>query len=286
MVIGVPSGIGDISWVYSKLSTVGKLEYQIADGWPYRAVDYMKLLPQVESVRYGEFEFQDIVAFQCVQERTLGEPLTWEALQRSGASRVLLQPNHHLERGHPLARWLPDLPTDYHYPIHIPVHCEAEASMLLGGVVDPARAVGITCASYRGSVAWKTWGLEEWVELCGYLTTGGWTPVFLGAVWDDLTAAVSEAVPGGVDLVGRTSFGTACAVHQKLAFFIGFSSGLGIIRSVLGLPTYMLWPVHQQALSTSWADPEDLKSLRYLATGYLSPRAVYLLFSRQVEAFR
>ncbi len=48
MIVGVPSGIGDVSWVYSKLCNVGeRLEYEVADGWPYRTTQFLELLPGV-----------------------------------------------------------------------------------------------------------------------------------------------------------------------------------------------------------------------------------------------
>ena len=68
-----------------------------------------------------------------------------------------------------------------------------------------------------------------------------------------------------------------------VSFFIGFSSGLGIVRTVLGLPTIMLWPDHLQALSTSWADPEDVKSKKYIASSYMTVRGVFDLFKIQAS---
>jgi len=32
MIFGVPSGIGDVSWAYSKLKALGPQEYLVADG--------------------------------------------------------------------------------------------------------------------------------------------------------------------------------------------------------------------------------------------------------------
>ena len=51
-VVGVPSGIGDVSWLYSKLKHAGPLGYKIADGWPYRTKQFLELLPNVRWAEY------------------------------------------------------------------------------------------------------------------------------------------------------------------------------------------------------------------------------------------
>lgn len=283
MKIGGPAGIGDLSWLYSKLCTLDEpLDYLVADGWPYRAKEYMELLPKVASVEYGKFEYQDILEFEEAQ-RANDNPLTsWKAVCNLNGTAVLLQPNLHLERGKPLKEWMPDLETDYHYSIQISADALNEATKLLAHV---ERGVGISCASYRGAKAWKTWDFLQWKELCDHLVRAGHRLVFMGGGWDDLTRSVALEFENHTDLVGKTTFEVACAVHKQLPFYVGFSSGLGIIRTVLGLPTMMLWPDHQQPLSTSWADPDDLSSRRYVATPYMEPSLIARLFFRQVEDF-
>src|SRR5215467_796658 len=113
----VPSGIGDVSWAYSKLRNAGKLVYEVADGWPYRTVPFLELLPGVAKAEYGPFNYQDIVAFE--QGTGIGHHPTWENVNNGrGLERVLLEPNRHLEEGKRLEDWLPDLPTTFHYEIN------------------------------------------------------------------------------------------------------------------------------------------------------------------------
>jgi hypothetical protein len=283
MIIGVPSGIGDISWAYSKLCHVGQLDYEIATGWPFRADEYMKMLPGVRVVMYGDFSFDEIVAFEQVQLKIGNGMVTWQAVKDSGYGRVLLQPNHHLERGIPLQRWMPDLETDYHYPMNIPQTAVATAESLLFGVPRRETLVGISCASYRGAKAWKTWELLEWTDFCKTLLAEGFGLIFLGGRWDDLTDAVALEFTEWPNLVGKTSFATACALHQMVPWYVGFSSGLGIIRTVLRQNCMMLWPEHQQPLSTSWADPEDLETRRYVVSPYVALNTVTKIFLRHAK---
>jgi ADP-heptose:LPS heptosyltransferase len=129
--------------------------------------------------------------------------------------------------------------------------------------------------------------LKNWIELLRTLIAREYSICLMGGSWDDLTRAIQYELPNFacLNLVGQTSFPEACAVHKLCKFYIGFSSGLGIIRTVMGLPTIMLWPEHQAALSTSWADPEDVESRRYIASRYVEPRAIYNIFKIQESLF-
>ena len=52
----VPSGIGDISWIYSKLASLNlPLRIEVAAGNPKRALPYLELLPMVQEAVYGDF---------------------------------------------------------------------------------------------------------------------------------------------------------------------------------------------------------------------------------------
>jgi len=279
--IGVPSGIGDISWLISKLINApqSRIMIEVADGWPYRAEDYIRLLgSKFEFGGYGDFEYRDILSFEQLNPYT-----SWNDVVARGAGRFLLQPNHHLERGKPLHTYLPDLHTSYHYALRTTPQMHERALALLRGVPKPR--VGLSAASYRGAVAWKTWGYDEWVDLIKRVVAEGFAVVLLGGSWDDLTRGLEGCNSGVYNIVGRTTFGEAVEVHKLLDFYIGFSSGLGIIRTVLGLPTYMLWPSHQQPLSISWADPIDLATGRYVASGYGDPRMVWNVLKAQMRKF-
>ena len=270
MIIGLPSGIGDVSWAYSKLLHLGRMEYEVADGWPYRTVQYMDLLPGVTKASYGAFRYEDIVTFQTA---TIGETPVWsEVIQRNGIGRLLIAPNRHLEMGKRLEDWLPDLPTEFHYSITIPEGDRQKANALLEGFERPFW--GISAASYRGSEAWKTWGRDEWADyLRRFHDHAGGTIILLGGFWDDLTHSLAEL--GYPEFVGKTSIGTAIAILDKLDGYLGFSSGLGVLRTVLNRRAFLMWPAHQVELSTSWAPPHMLESGRYMASQWLKPKEVF-----------
>lgn len=270
MIVGLPSGIGDCSWAVSKLRHVGPLHYQIADGWPYRTVPYFELLPECAKAEYGEFQYQDIIGFE--QQIGMHGPMTWAELSAKGYGRVLIEPNLHLERGKPLADWLPDLPTDFHYPMVTTREHQERAAHLLEGLPRPLW--GVSAASYRGSEAWKTWGADEWQDfLRRFHAEAGGTILLLGGSWDDLTSTLADG--GYYDIVGKTSVGAMVEVLKCLDGYLGFSSGMGVLNTVLYGKTFMCWPDHQAALSTSWADPVMLENGAYQASLWRKPAEVF-----------
>lgn len=278
----VPSGIGDISWLWSKLRHVAlerPVRFEAATGYPFRAHEYLELLPELASHGYSTLEFRDIIGVTALHKWT-----TWAEIAdliAKGVRTFPLENNLHLERGKPLRDWFPDLPTDYHYPMEITDEHKARADKLLNGTPDGALLIGVSCASYRGANAWKTWRAEQWLDLLTRLfeRESQIVYVMMGGGWDDLTREVGERLADAtipvIHTTGRTSFGAAMAIHGRLGYYIGFSSGLGILRTVLRKPTLMLWPDHQYPLSTSWADPEDVSSALYRTSGYGPPETVY-----------
>ena len=276
MKIGLPAGIGDASWIVSKLINApewNELEIEISDGWPYRVADYFKMLGK--KITYDMFNYEEILIFERLHPYK-----NWSDIVSNGFGRFLMQPNSHLEGGRPLAEYLPDLETSYHYPLKTPSIKKKRYYEKL----SRDRWIGISAASYRGHKAWNTWPMFKWKQLCKMLIKEGYNICLMGGSWDDLTRALSyELGENCLNLVGETSFSEACSVHKMVSFFIGFSSGLGIVRTVLGLPTIMIWPDHLQALSTSWADPEDVKSKKYIASSYMKVRGVFDLFKIQAS---
>lgn len=266
----VPSGIGDLSWMYSKLKHVEPFKWLVADGWPARSVPFLKLLPQVRDSDYGRFDYSDII----MAETAMGfycSP-SWQQLKAYEGEQLFLEANKHLEMGRPLEDWLPDLPTDYHYDVVIPESEARRAAALIRGLKRPIW--GISAASYRGAEAWKTWGVEPWLSfLERWLEFAGGSILLLGGNWDDLTFALASE-GGYIDLVGKTSVPMALWVVREIDGYIGFSSGLGIVRTVFDKPTMMLWPDHQVELSRSWADPEMIESSKYVASLWRDPADV------------
>lgn len=281
MTLAVPSGVGDQSWICSRIWSVrDEIDtIEMADGWPQRSHQYFELLPWKSC--YGEHRYELIVAFEQVNE--LGMTPRWEQVRAiKESARIFIEANRHLEAGLPLAGWLPDIPAEetyFHYPLMTTEAHVARAVKLMAPAVAVGKPlVGISCASYRGSEAWKTWGRPEWTVIISRILAEGWHPVLLGGYWDDLTSAVADTFEDRVTvLVGKTHFGEVTEILRRLDAYVGFSSGLNVIRTVLNKPAMALWPDHQEALSRSWAPPhmQEWESGRYVARLWRPPDEVW-----------
>lgn len=270
--VTVPSGIGDVSWIYSKLCHANKpIWFEVADGWPYRTVPFLKLLPNVAGAKYSDFTYSQV----CVMQNQLhGSYFKWQDVTSAGYGMNYLEANQHLERGKRLEEWLPDLPTDFHYPIaetSIIDHQRVNRLLDWDNVARPI--IGISAASYRGSEAWQTWGYSEWSYFLKALTdkTGG-TILLMGGFWDDLTSSLTD--DGYPDIVGKTNPAQIVEVLRRIDHYVGFASGLGILRTVLNKPAFMLFPEHLVALQTSWVDPQQLEDHSYMSSQWRSPREI------------
>lgn len=296
MKIIAPAGIGDWSWMWSKLCHVKDeiTKVRIIDGAPRRTVPYVKACG-IEEADYdrdiydskGEIvessitrgQYQMILTVESAQHLMWHDHPTWERIRNLNVQNVLLEANQHLEQGLPLSEWLPDLPTDYHYPLYVSDDDKQRARQITvrsilgdrysaGHKMKDGPVVGISCASYKGSEAWQTWRKEEWIEFLKRVMAIGWRPLLVGGGWDDLTYAVACEL----DLpstVGKTSVPQMIEQMGILDSYIGFSSGMNVIRTVLNKPAFALWPCNdrcdQQLLSTSWAPPKMLEEERYVA---------------------
>jgi len=264
----------------------------ICDGWPHRTTEFVELIGKPSNYESG-LNYQTILLNQAVHKCD-----TWEKVREhtKGEGGILLESNFHLEQGWRIEKWMPDLPASWDFPITtLPEHAEKAESKLerwlrprrvldfiKDEVFDQQRKpiVGISCASYRGAEAWKTWKSEQWIELLKLVIDMGWQPVMMGGSWDDVTEDVAEALRLPC-FVGKTHIGTAVEMHKLMRAYIGFSSGLGIMRVCMKLPTIMLWPdgrdgtPDQRPLSTSWAPPEMLESRKYVARPWAEVASVW-----------
>jgi len=290
MIIGSPSGIGDFSWLWSKLYGIRDqiTEIEIADGAPYRTVPYVELCLTPEErkrikVSYGDFQYNTILmnmmvySLHYLRQRS---PITWAKVLKAhcpdgplSTTRILLEPNTHLEAGRRLETWLPDLDTEFHYPLyttaadarHAKEHLDRE---LRATNYQGKPLLGISCASNGGQKNWRTWSREEWVEFLQGTIDLGWQPVVIGGHWDDLSHYVCREL-NLPDLVGKTNVPEMVEILRYLPSFICFSSGLNVIRTILKKPVMCLWPqcgvTDQDLLRHSWVPPGMEDSGEYVS---------------------
>jgi hypothetical protein len=276
----LPSGIGDCSWAVSALWSVRDqiARWDVLEGWPMRTTPYLELMGF--DTAYVPLTYPMILGFES--DHGIGrdsKDRTWEKISNLQVANLLLEPNKWLEAGERLEKWLPDLPCEFHYPLTVSAKDRDRAERTVAREMarhpmEHGPVVGISCASYRGAEAWKTWGIGEWKDMLRRIMSIGWRPLLLGGHWDDLTYAVAFDLELP-DIVGKTNVPQMVHVMGMLDAYIGYSSGMNVIRTVLDKPAMALWPDFQNELRDSWAPPEMLESHRYVSHLWREPKIVW-----------
>ncbi len=280
--VAVPAGIGDFSWIWSKLSTIkdAMWEFFPPDAFPYRTKQYVDLLPNCKG-SLGQHTYPDILFWGGHHSSK-----TWKELVNSYEEDdiIYLEANKHLEAGKPLADFLPDLGTNYHYGFNL------VDEPRLAYRYDNRPVLGFHMASIRGIRAWNAWMPETWAEFLVMFRKANpdWTFVALGGQWDidtlqELKGRLPEDFPL-IDLVGKTTISEAIRILDEVDYYIGFSSGLNVIRNVLDKPCTALWPKHQVGLMYSHVDPRAINDRSYTGYVYDTPERIYLRIKPKIRS--
>ena len=260
------AGIGDVSWVYSKIVNLTKTRevgLRICDDPPARCKDFVDLLPGIKNMGYGR------------PDRYITNWLPYDAdLAGLQDGEYGINLNWFLEAGMRIETIFPHQPTQYHYAYNTERY-RSTASELLERAKGKRR-IGFFCDSKHGNPRRRFWPPEQWADF--FLRVAKVVPEVsffaLGASWDTRTANVAKLLQGrGLDcisLVGQTSIGATVEVLRGLNYFFVVNAGLGMICDVLNVPTFMWywgnyadepWGMH---FPDSYADPENVKFYRHI----------------------
>jgi hypothetical protein len=271
----VHPGIGDLSWVISKLSTTGRMfDLVIAeDHKTRRSMPLVDMVPCINSAVYGGHEVYGPLS-KC-GNATFADYLEAE---RAGVD-LYMTANNWLENGKRLEGFLPDLATDFHYTLNIP---DKDRQWAVDQVSQSPRAFGIYTSAQGGIDTWRAWSVREWAEFVYQVYCEFPDTVFylLGARWDmdmrlPMLHALDDLRVSYVDFIGRTSLPRAVALLHCLDYFAGFASGLTILADVVNRPVCMLYPDHLTKLMHSWPDPANLANGIHQAVVWDRPLLVF-----------
>lgn len=252
----MPSGIGDISWLYSKLVSLGQpMHISVTPGHPQRAVPYLELLPGVTRSDYKGLPTSDVLERGHHPDMTVPQ-----LLERAGAGPMPIQLNTHLEHGRRIETYMPELPVQHHYKIRIP---QADTDTARELVAPWKRFVTFYCANARTASIWKGWTPADWAEMAALLVPAYQFDgvVLIGADWD--ISLADEIVPkiqaAGVplkNLTGKLSMGASLQVVRDGRYLVAFPSGIPILAAVMRCPVMMFYPKHLEPMQAAFADPE------------------------------
>lgn len=263
------SGIGDISWVYSKLVTLNRpldiVYYTIPEmaNQPLgsRCVPLLQMLPGVRSYRISTLQTRMLRAHNPVDRDEI-----------DACDEIYCAANTHLEIGRRIEEFLPGVDTNHHYPLNIPEEDRRYARHLTKNIPDYCL---LYISSIGGNAHWGGWGADQWAALIyQYRMLIDNKPVLLiGAEWDHDLAKLLH-LPNMINLVGQTTLGTTLELIKLSRHFIAFPSGLAIMACQLKHPVLMFYPRSLRCLHYSWPPPAMIADHSYIATQWGNPEDI------------
>lgn len=251
-------GIGDIHWVALKLQAfiARYCPGQRPEVWIWdfdgrrRSAEFVRRLP--------------FVTFGGYWEHPIEQPI-FDAHYLHGTADVswgfhgfdsFLCVNGSLRVGRPWGDILPDLATDWRYPIVETPEDAADGERFAAG-----GPFALLYFSDHGM--FKHWirrlpasEIGPFIDRLGERL--GCRMVLTGSSWD--AGFVSQIRCSAENLVGQTSLGQLLAMVRRARAFVGWCGGNTIVSTHLGTPTLMLWSDYfrDRGFQTNWVAPDAI----------------------------
>lgn len=279
----VHPGIGDLSWIFSKLSTTGrKFDLVIAeDKKTRRSMPLVDMVECVNSASYGGSELYQLLS--TAKNSTFQDYIdAWEV-----GKQLVMSCNFWVDAGNRLEGYLYDLNTDFHYDIH---GSDKDAEWAEKTINKDAPSFGIYTSSIGGIRNWNGWAELEWVQFADIVRSHYPIVEFylIGAKWDlDMREPMLKAFDSRHieyhDLFGKTSLGQALELLRRLDYFSGFASGLTILSNVVNKPVVMFYPKILTRLMHSWPCPISIADGSYQGMVWDRPIEVFNKIKPQLD---
>lgn len=278
--IKVCAGIGDNIWLLKAIGSTGKYNYCLAGDEPKRGKQIFDLMPEiVEQSYYGSHGSSDVIRDN--------EALRVKCFADIKKDNFFLSINHHLEDGKRIEEYFPEIDMLKNLPIESSEH-EEEAVRLLP---DGNNYYGIYMSCYSILRHWKFWKENEWIDMIEKFYAEDNTAVFvmIGASFDiDLATNVCKilaerSIPY-IGVIGQP-LGLVCEIFKKLKYFLSFPSGMGILSTELGAPTYMFYPSHLEKMINAWARQDMLDSKKYYGSLFCDVNTAFNWIKNEYKLF-
>lgn len=252
-----PAGIGDISWVYSKLTTLDRrVGLAYADWPPRRSQPLVRLLPNVEDLGY--------VSWPNYPKRSISYETDLSTLNDG---EYYIQCNIGLEEGRRIETMFPHQQTDYHYRLNIPALSTIEGRTIIDSI-DGSHRIGLYASAYYSE---NYWSLQQWYEFIAKVRDEFPDAAFyiVGTTWDNLTYDLYKRLRlenwNVASCCGAQDLGVTLSLIAELDYFFAYPSGLGIMADVLNVPSMMwYWAMHGDSFLNTYADPVNVASGKHI----------------------
>lgn len=262
----LPQGVGDIFWVYQKLSPyfdrinleIATVEHNIVQ---LRSKDWVRLLPKVGRVTFP------IVSGDHYEKIVAMRPKVADLLKdyENGKKHFDFSCNNFLETGTRLEDIDPNLPPEWNVQIktaHIELPFKDYLILYVSG-------------SNKTTLHWPD---KQWVDftLDFYKKYNLEYPlVMIGASYDAATVLeMSEAIKkAGIEVKTYIDLppGQVCTLIKNSLYFIGYQSGLNILTDNFNVPQFMLYFPRLKDMLYTWAKKENVESGLFRAVTFDTP---------------
>jgi len=295
--VGVPPGMGDSYWVMAKMESfkernaIDELKIVVRrTSEYYYTSEYLKLIPFVDEVVTREKTFQIHLLYDKVAPHTM--------LKNTQGVDYLIDPGVLMWlRGVNLEDILPEYDTNFHFPIELPEADKAFAIHIKEQ--NNGKLVLFYTSSIGNNKNWNrdAWKVENWMSLADLIfRSSGIRPIQIGAKWDrDYTEALARLDKHNVlqDYVGKTSITQTLGLIREATLVVGFSCGLPMMATYVGVPTVIFWPLNSVSeggrfdppFRYTWVPPETRNSGRYIPVAYGTSEATPTWIFNKVKEF-
>jgi len=267
-------GIGDSIWLFMKLiNQEEKFHWKIGDGSPQRGKAIFDLFPQlVESFEYIPQSGYNKIKRNAFNGKWKKTPETF-----------YLEANSHLEQGHRIEKYLPDLKTTFKLEFTTSELDYDKAMLLMPSnyyTGAKTKYIGIYTSAYSNARHWGGWGVVEWMKLIGLISdyNPNYKFVLIGADYDiEIPKQIMAFMEKDkyINTVGQP-LSVVVEILKRLDCFIGFPSGLSIINETLAAKqTIMFYPPHLSKLINAWPDPARIESGAYKGCLFCDPKLIF-----------
>ncbi len=273
----LPSGFGEIAIIFQKLSTASSMarykglhfDVELCADQPRGCEEFVTLLRDVKLTGLGKHTTADCLSKQIPWHDDLADHLH---------APIYPTVDHHLINGRFITSWLPELNTDYHYPISLP-----ESSRLFATRVTQKKPYGVIYPSCIDRMhmlgGWgDVWNPEQWAAFIKGVTSRTNFPWFVVGSGTDAPMlnylTTNRAIPA--DRVFRpASLCDTLALIDGATYFVGFPAGPAVVAGILNVPHCVpfRWPV-QRLHRGSYTDPAMLLDGRAYLPWFTDPPAL------------
>lgn len=270
----VCSGMGDISWVFSKFDFYSRrreVKFRIVRDHLKRSQRFVEMHPRIKFDGYCEWNTNQLLKS--------GIPFNTNLDNLYDNQVYPIECNTWLERGNRLENWLPEEPTVWNYDLNI------KDSERLSEKPQGVR-IGVYTSSYSTTRNWGFWNENKWIDFVKKLNATIPNSIFylIGASFDtDLGRNVRKLFITNkinfVECMGR-SLDTAFNTIKNLDYFFSFPSGLGIMANNFRIPTMMFMPDHLHKMKYKFTQLKDNINGFFINPGFIEPDEAISMFEK------